>query len=694
MTAKQNQQVESSKPLAFRMLELIMIAATYYVATRVGLLYVAQPEGIATIWPSSGVAIAAVLLTHRTRWFSVFVVLFVTNTVGNLAGGNSLPVSLGFACANICETIMGAWFLVRLCGPRITFERVSEILTLGGVAVFGNAVTALIGAAVTNLAFGAPYFQTWSTWWVADGLGILLMTPVILSWATVSLKIDSWKRLTEGTILLVLVCLASWWIFDNTATQKHMMFDIYIVFPIMMWTALRFHQRLTVTLIFAFAIIVIGLTIQNYHGLNQPLKEYLKTIQLLVSISGISIMTLCAAVSEARETRNKLLESETNYRDLVEGTNDLITKVNAEGNFIFVNNMSKKYLGLSPKEAIGHSAFEFVHPDDRESTQKWFKECVEQNFPKATTENRQVNSRTHEIIHMLWTSNFEYDKKGHLISNKGIGRDITHLKRAEEALKQVNYELEEKVQQRTQELKSTHEQLLHAEKLSAISRMYASIAHEFNNPLAGITNVIHGLKQRATYDEDDAILIDMAIQECSRIKNLIQNLQDFNRPSSGKPAPMDLHTAIDNLLILGKKDYQTKGITIETHFAGNMPKIHAVADQIKQVMLNLLNNAAYACKPGGTIQIGTELKDDTVCITVSDNGTGIQPDHVQHIFEPFFTTKPEVKGTGLGLSVSYGIIKNHGGRIDVKSDPGIGTTFTVTLPLRGGKDEEQIDSVG
>jgi signal transduction histidine kinase len=174
----------------------------------------------------------------------------------------------------------------------------------------------------------------------------------------------------------------------------------------------------------------------------------------------------------------------------------------------------------------------------------------------------------------------------------------------------------------------------------------------------------------------------MAIGECDRMKDLIKSLQDFNRPSSGRVAPMNIHATLDSLLLLSKKEYKTKGVTVETNYAKKLPQIKAVADQIKQVVLNLLNNASHACEGGGTITINTEVVGkENIAIRIKDTGKGIKPEHKDYIFDPFFTTKPEVKGTGLGLSVSYGIIKKHGGTIDVESELGKGTIFTITLPI-------------
>ncbi|MFP3983441.1 MAG: PAS domain S-box protein [Desulfurivibrionaceae bacterium] len=240
--------------------------------------------------------------------------------------------------------------------------------------------------------------------------------------------------------------------------------------------------------------------------------------------------------------------------------------------------------------------------------------------------------------------------------------------------------LEEIVEERTRELELTHKQLLQAEKLSAIGSLSASIAHEFNNPLQGIMSIIRGLKKRASLEKEDAELVNTAIKECERLRDLIKSLQEFNRPTSGKYELVDIHETIDHILLLSKKDHQNRGITVETRYDKDIPKIRAVEDQIKQAFLNLIQNAAEACSRGDTITISTENRKEEVVISIADTGIGIDPRNMEHIFEPFFTTKSELRGTGLGLAISYGIIKAHNGDIEIESEPGKETVFTLHLP--------------
>ena len=293
--------------------------------------------------------------------------------------------------------------------------------------------------------------------------------------------------------------------------------------------------------------------------------------------------------------------------------------------------------------------------------------------------NIEVGNSTDEISKLAQSFNA-------MTMNLKLSRLRLHKKTHE--LKEYQNNLEELVITRTAELKSANEQVVHAEKLSAIGKLSASIAHEFNNPICGIRNVLESLSNITpgkTIDETRKELITLAIKECTRMATLIEKLHDFHRPSTGVFSLMNIHTAINDILIISKKQLEDRKITIEKHFAGNIPLVKVVQDQINQVLLNLIQNADEAMsEKGGKITINTECKGSNVFIHIKDTGSGISPQFMSTIFEPFFTTKPEVKGTGLGLSISYGIIKKHNGDIKVESETGKSTTFTIVLPLKGG----------
>ena len=260
--------------------------------------------------------------------------------------------------------------------------------------------------------------------------------------------------------------------------------------------------------------------------------------------------------------------------------------------------------------------------------------------------------------------------------------------RAEEKLQALKEDLEMIVEKRTHELLETQKHYLHAEKLSAIGKLSASISHEFNNPLQSVITIINGIGRYVPLEKKEAELVNLALQECHRMKNIINNLRDFFQPTSSHFSQVDLHAIINGLLLICKKDFHTRNITIVKKYANDIPPVKGVTDQFKQVLLNLFNNAADACEGGGVITLTTEKIGENVAVHIEDNGIGISSTNITHIFEPFFTTKSALKGTGLGLSVSYGIIKKHGGRIDVKSEPSKGSIFSVFLPIESEKNEQ------
>jgi len=190
-------------------------------------------------------------------------------------------------------------------------------------------------------------------------------------------------------------------------------------------------------------------------------------------------------------------------------------------------------------------------------------------------------------------------------------------------------------------LDEKHRMLLHAEKLSSVGRLAASIAHEFNNPLCGVMNVIGGIKKRAVLSDNDQKLAAMALKECDRIKNLITNLQQFNKPSTGQRVLININKSIDEVLLLARKELKNQKASIETNFSTELQEIWVVPDQIKQVLINLIGNAGDAIgEEGGLITIDTVPSGKgSVSISIKDTGEGISPENIQHIFEPFYTTK-------------------------------------------------------
>lgn len=306
-----------------------------------------------------------------------------------------------------------------------------------------------------------------------------------------------------------------------------------------------------------------------------------------------------------------------------------------------------------------------------------------------------------------------------------LARIDTHLalRRMRQEIIEQNRRLQEsyaQLQASSRQIEEMQRQLLQAEKMAAIGQLAAGVAHEINNPigfvssnLAMLRRYLDGLlqlvevyertepaldhhpelrseiahcKQAVDLDflrEDAHTLLSESLDGAQRISRIVQDLRAFSRVGEAEWQEADLHAGIDNTLRLLAGELGGK-IDLRREY-GNIPRVECVPAQLNQVFLKLLMNAIQAVSKiskGGTITIRTGSTAETVWVEIEDNGCGITSEHLGRIFEPFYTTREVGQGSGLGLALAYGIMRRHGGRIDVKSVPDEGTTFTVRLPIR------------
>ena len=249
------------------------------------------------------------------------------------------------------------------------------------------------------------------------------------------------------------------------------------------------------------------------------------------------------------------------------------------------------------------------------------------------------------------------------------------------ALAIENSRLYEGVKQQMVELKQTQAQLVQSTKLAAIGELAANIAHEINNPLTTVLGFASFIAERLSAEDPMREELGLIQEEASRARDIVRDLLQFSRQRDFRPEPTDVNTVLEQVVAMVRRQGALNTLTVSEAYAPDLPMVEMDVPRIKQVFLNIINNAVFAMKAGGTLTIRTAAAGDSVRIAFADTGPGIPADILGRIFDPFFTTKPEVSGTGLGLSVSLGIVQSHGGTIEVASEVGRGSTFTVTLPL-------------
>ena len=243
----------------------------------------------------------------------------------------------------------------------------------------------------------------------------------------------------------------------------------------------------------------------------------------------------------------------------------------------------------------------------------------------------------------------------------------------------------QELQERIVTQRMTESRLVQAAKLAAVGEMAAGIAHELNNPLTTVTGFTELVLEEMPEDGGVKDDLELVLREAQRARGVVRRLLDFARQSESSRVRSDLNEIVVDVLALVNHLLRTSGIQLSTDLAESLPWVSVDRNQIKQVLLNLVHNALHAMPTGGELCIisGLQKRDQREWLTVSlaDTGTGIAPENLERIFEPFFTTRSKDGGTGLGLSVTYGIVTDHGGFIDVESQVGKGSKFTVWLPV-------------
>ncbi len=304
------------------------------------------------------------------------------------------------------------------------------------------------------------------------------------------------------------------------------------------------------------------------------------------------------------------------------------------------------------------------------------------------------------LAHMLTWRYFSYVLTKKLIKMKKMTNEVAQGRFHEVSL--IQSKIKDNVQDEVgivitaiskmaKELEKREEQLLQAKKLVSLGVLISGVAHELGNPLNNISMLSEGF---LTYydslsDEEKKKFMQDIQEQADRIKKIVRNLLDFSRQKKPELKVCKLEEVIEKSLALVENQLKISNIKVHKNFPSSLPNVQIDEDQIQQVLVNLYTNAMQAMSKGGDLFIDVFTSDtkNNIIIKVRDTGIGINPETLPHIFDPFFTTKG-TKGTGLGLSVSYGIIRQHNGKISVESEQEKGTTFTIELPVYQENKEE------
>jgi signal transduction histidine kinase/DNA-binding response OmpR family regulator len=432
-----------------------------------------------------------------------------------------------------------------------------------------------------------------------------------------------------------------------------------------------------------------------------------------------------------------LIESRNKLRIVLDSLQEEIVAVDPEFKIVSVNKAFSDRLACKPSDVVGKDCFESVNGDDNPLCPVEIKPLVEEMYKsgefkhfllKGSDEKQRSTYRQIDCLPI-------FDEDNRVIQAVVVSKDITEERRKTDEIKTLNNQLVEtssqieaknkKLENTLKRLEDTQTQMLQSEKMASIGQLAAGVAHEINNPTGFVSSnlktlndyqqdigkliekyqslfgnlqqngakdalkpeYLETIQNLKAYEEDidlEFLLEDIndLIGDCregtDRIKKIVQDLKDFAHPGEDKLQSMDVNDGLNSTLNVVNNEIKYKA-TVYKDF-GDIPTVRAYPQQLNQVFMNILVNAAQAIEKKGDIHIATRMIDNFVEIIIRDTGCGIKAEHLTKIFDPFFTTKDVGKGTGLGMNIAYNIVKKHDGTVDVSSEVGRGTTFTIRIP--------------
>jgi len=376
------------------------------------------------------------------------------------------------------------------------------------------------------------------------------------------------------------------------------------------------------------------------------------------AVDGKKIEYVFAVAKDVTEEKVKEIELQK-FFNIVESSLNPIQITDLHGKMIYVNPAFVKSSGFSEEELIGKNPRIFGSGKlNKKFWDKMWQTISSGKVWFGEIEDRRKNGEPF-YTQLLISPIFDKDEK--VNGYFGIHRDLS-------------------------EKRTLEKQLIHTQKMESIGTLAAGIAHEVGNPLASISALVQ-VAQRSTEDAFIKEKLNLVKSQVTRISKIIRDLVDFSRPSDFELQRVNINECLKEAIEITKVGTKSKTIDFNVKLSDDVPNLPLVADQLEQVFVNILLNAVDAInevkdeKKEKRISIESALSEDEAIIIFTDTGSGINKENINKIFEPFFTTKSQGKGTGLGLWVSYGIIKSFQGNLEVKSNTGLGTTFTIKLPV-------------
>ena len=664
-------------PVTTYLARLTPVTMVYLGAAWIGLQYASVASSISLVWPATGIAIAALVLFGPRYWPGIALGAFLANATTEVP----LIAAIVIAAGNTLEAVVAAWVLRRRTGSRPQLDDVGHVRALVLVAApLGAAISAVVGVgalvATGALAVSAAPLSA-GMWWAGDLLGAFVIAPLFFTSRTGPFRTPR-RKFVEATLLCLGTALAvQLSVAEGRLGSLLQQVDYhYLLFPFVIWAALRFGARgaaamtLTVSAVSVWRALHTG---EPFGGTSS--NATLLGVASYLAVVAVTGLLLAASLRWERDKAARALQqSEERLRLAVDAARMGIWYWSVDGNELSWDENLRALYGLEPGAPVnGYAGFlERVHPDDRD----WVNTTVQQAL--------ESGDRLAYEFRILWPdgtvrwiadqSRVARDESGRALYMTGVCMDATDRRRGEERLRQ-------------------------AHRMDSLGRLAGGVAHEANNQMSVVLGAAHFVLRRQDLPADVRTDVEYIRKAAERTAAVTAQLLAFSRRQLMMPVLLDVNAVIRGWEPVLRR-LMGEDCPVRLELGSDVPSVRADPGQLEQVLLNLALNARDAMPQGGTLVIETGTLDiaDTysperpgvpvrpgsyALVAVRDVGHGMDRNTLAHVFEPFFTTKPVGQGTGLGLATVYGIVKQSNGYVWAQSEPGVGTTFKVCLPVAG-----------
>jgi PAS domain S-box-containing protein len=661
-----------------------VLAALYFVVAKLSLLTAIPPGYATSVWPPSGIALAAVLLFGPRIWPGVW----IGAALVNLSVQSSLLAAVIIGSGNAIEALVGAALVKRQIGVPRHFQRGEDVFKFVGLAAAASTIAATIGTLAVDTVAGLPtgFAAAWWTWWQGDWTGMIVIAPLLLVWTVAPAVAWTARRKREVIGFAVVLALVGYVAFGTDLTSP--IFSpllLLLTLPLVNWAALRFDQREVVVTIAILCAMAVGFTVAGRGPLASGSVDA-SLLQLLVFISAIAMtgLSISAVVNQRRRAMEALRESrddleqrviertwelrrsEETFRLLVEGIQDYaIFMLDQDGRIESWNKGAERIEGYAADEIIGQHISRFFPADAIESNRPQQELALAKAQGRCEVEGwRLRKDGTRFWANVVITA--LYDDAGQFRGFAKVTRDMTEPKRIES--------LEQRERQ-------TNEFL-------------AMLGHELRNPLAPIRNALSLMGMQSADDSTREWSRSVIDRQVTQLTRLVDDLLDVARITSGKielkKERVELNAAVLRAVDSCKPvaDARQQNLDVQTS------KEHLPVDgdliRLSQIVINLLNNAIKYTPDGGRITVSVARDGNWAVLRVKDTGSGIPAELLPKAFDLFVQGERSLArtegGLGIGLTIVRKLVDLHGGTVSAGSDgPGKGSEFIVLLPALSQK---------